>query len=489
MPYSGNHTGVDLRDLGWFENANRGQLSRGAACFGLELAQLAYDFEAGPWLAAGWTDLVIQVDQRLLSGVRSMDEVGNFRQQIMNLVLPKLAKSLSLVSSPINEIRSYFQKTTAQETGKAIVLIRPDGDGRFTVAVGFMGTGRRPQDWAGNMRFGHEDHFHEGFSMIAAQFEENAPEIHFPAAAKALGLEDLTLKDVLEACKKPGSPFRLVVAGHSQGAAVLQVWAYRRLMDGFLPENLVGFGFASPQAAVDLPRDEVRCPLTHFLVSEDLFIRMGLRDHLGTCWRLEADEAFREKCYGKNRDNPLFLQTLALFEQLKDTPSALLFCLAYLEALSQRPHKAIGTSLAVFVESSLAEMLPVLAEEWTRRVMRLTMRSFAKFYTDAAGAPADPLELSAVRDQLAELMDLYGAVAFSQMLFKTLHQTHALVNADNGLGEMAPYAYLVNVAFDRLQRVPEPPEKLESAGVQTLPEAGDSVAGASLPSSLSAKRP
>lgn len=487
MPYSGTHTGVDLRDLGWFEKSNRGHVNREAACFGLELAQLAYDFEAGPWLAAGWTDLVIQVDQRLLSGVRSMDEVGSWRQQIMNLVLPRLAKSLTLVSSPINEIKSYFQKTTAHESGKAIVLIRPDGDGRFTVAMGFMGTGRRPQDWAGNMRFGQEGHFHEGFSAIAAQFEENAPEIHFPAAAKALGLEDLTLKDVVEACKKPDSPFRLVTAGHSQGAAVLQVWTYRRLMEGLLPENLVGFGFASPLAAVDLPRDELLCPLTHFLVSEDLFTRMGLRDHLGTCWRLDVDEGFRAKCYGKNRNNPLFLHTLALFAQLKDTRSALLFCLAYLEALSQRPHKAIGTSLAVFVESTLAELLPVLAEELTRRVMRLTMRSFAKFYSDAAGAPPDPLELSAVRDQVTELMDAYGAVAFSQMLFKTLHLTHALVSADSSLGEMAPYAYLVNVAFDQLTLVPEPAERVESADVKTLPEAGDSAVQAALTSNLSAK--
>ncbi|NLW20074.1 MAG: hypothetical protein GXY84_01680 [Clostridiales bacterium] len=461
MSYLGTYTKTDLRDLDWFEAVNQGALSRQAARFGLELAQLAYDFQLAPWLEAGWTDITLQVDNRLISGVRSGEEVGSWYQSTLNQVLPRLARGLTSVSRPLAEIRLYLQAHNTQETGKAVVLLRREGAGRFAVAIAFMGTGKRPQDWAGNMRFNHEDNFHEGFSKIAAQFMGNAAQIRFPTAAQELGLATLSLQDVLQECCKPNSRFRLVAAGHSQGAAVLQVWAYRQLMAGLERRHLVGFGFASPVVAIHLERDEVLLPLTHFLVSNDLFTRVGLRDHLGTCYMLQADEDLRRLCYGAWQGQPLFEEVLALFDSLRDTRQGLLFCLAYLEALSGRPQKAIGSSLAVFVESAWLESLdklPAIAEEWTEKLLLLTRRGFRKFYYEASGAQAPRDEVTAMADRISRVMDSYGAVAFSQMIVKALRLTHALVNPEPGLADHAPYSYLVVRAFDQLQKVSEPPE-------------------------------
>lgn len=463
MPHLGNYTKTDLRQLDWYEQCNQGQLNRQAARFGLELAQTAYDFDLGPWLSAGWTDVTIQVDDRLIGGVRAREEVSDWRQAIMNLVLPRLAKGLTALSNPLSELRSVTSLRFEKETGKAIVLMRAEEDGRFTVAIGFMGTGKRPQDWAGNMRFNQIDHFHEGFSAIAAQFEQNAADIHFPVAAAALGREDLTLKEVLAFCGQPGSPFRLLLAGHSQGAAVMQVWAYRQLLSGVLPENLLGLGFASPVVSHDLPRDEAVCPLTHFLVSDDIFTRVGLSDHLGACYVLRVDDAFRQVCYGKYKDDPLFLSTVALFNELTDTQTGLLFCQAYLNALSQQALKAIGASLAVFVDYAWVEHLaelPVIPDEWIERVMKLTLRGFQKFYYDATGQRVNPEDLSLMRDKVSRLMASYGAVEFSQMLVKTLHLTHSLVGKEPGEEDHAPYSYLVVRAFDQLEKVPEKPNPL-----------------------------
>lgn len=459
MPYRGNYTKTDLRDLSWYQKANGGTLDRQAARFGLELAQLAYDFDFAPWLEAGWTDATIQVDARLISGVRAGEELSDWRQQALNLLLPRLAQGLKVFTNPIKEINQYLWKRDAQETGKAVVLLRPDGGGRFTVAIGFMGTGKRPQDWAGNMRFRHEDDFHQGFSAIAGQFEKNAGSIRFPTAAAALGLEDLTLKDVLASARQPDSPFRLLMAGHSQGAAVLQVWTYRRLMEGVRRENLLGFGYASPVVSANLKGDEALVPLTHFLVSDDIFTRVGLQDHLGACYRLEPDEDFRAVCYGENLDDPLFTSTLGLFATIGDTRNGLLFCLSYLDALSTRPMKSIGPSLAAFMERSWAESLaelPVFADDLAEKLLAFTQRGFKRFYADLTGGQAESEAVSALSVQIAEIMDRFGAIAFSQMLVKALHLTHSLVGREPGMSDHAPYSYLVVRAFDQLRKVEEP---------------------------------
>ncbi|NLX82570.1 MAG: hypothetical protein GXZ04_01940 [Clostridiales bacterium] len=449
MPYFGNYTKTDLRDLSWFHQVNSGQQSRGAARFGLELAQLSYDFEAGPWLSSGWTDMVIQVDARLLSGVRKTEDVSTWRQGLFNAFLPKLARGLTNITNPITDLRSYLQQDIPLRTGKAVVMIREHAPQRFTLAIGFMGTGRRPQDWASNMRLQQESHFHEGFFNLAAQFESMEAEIRFPTAAAALGLEDLSLRDVLNACKRPESPFRVIVAGHSQGAAVMQVWTHQKLKSGVQKQHLLGFGFASPSVAVDLPQDELICPLTHFLVADDLIPRVGMKDHLGTSYLLRPDNQFREVCYGDYRNHPLFIETLGLLNSLQDTQQGLLFALAFLDALREQPAKAVGSALAVFVDHTVYD-LPALTEEWTRKLLRFTIVGFHQYYQDATGSLADSEAIQIMTRKVLALMDRFGTVALARMILKALFLTHSLVGPDMVLADHAPYSYLVVRAFDQL---------------------------------------
>lgn len=466
MPHFGNYTKTDLRDTSWYDQVNQGQLHREAARFGLELAQLSYDFEAGPWLSAGWTDMVIQVDSRLISGVRLREDVGAWQQGIFNAILPKLARGLTNLTNPITDIKSYLQPDIQLHTGKAVVMIREHAPKRFTIAIGFMGTGRRLQDWASNMRLQREGHFHEGFFDLAAQFESKEAEIRFPSAAQALDMEELTLKDVLEACKQPDSAFRVVAAGHSQGAAVLQIWTHQKLKAGVQKQHLLGFGFASPSVAIDLPQDELLCPLTHFLVADDLIPRVGLRDHLGVSYLLRGDDVFREVCYGEYRDNPLFIETLALLGSLRDTQQGLLFALAFLDALRPQPAKAVASALAVFVDHTVYD-LPALTEEWTRRLLRFTIMGFQQYYQDAAGKEANPEDIHKMGEKVHALIERFGTVALARMILKTLFLTHSLVGPDMVLADHAPYSYLVVRAFDQLVRLPEP-EETESGAKEAM---------------------
>ncbi len=468
MPRFSTYTGTNLWNLDWYKATNQGALNREAARFGLELAQLAYDFEVGQWLEAGWTDITIQVNSRLFSGVRSSQEANSWRQQALNLVLPRLAHHFKALANPVAEIRGLLKQEQDLETGKAIVLLKPDGEGRFTIAIGFMGTGKRAQDWLGNMRFLHEDHLHEGFSAIARQFMENEEDIHFPTAALALGLPDLTLKDVLSQCQKEDSPFRLVMAGHSQGAAVLQVWTWRKMREGIKREYLNGFGYAAPVVASGFMEEDYACPLTLFLAEDDVFTRVGLKHHIGRAYRLAADKVFRATCYGKYEENPLFLAVLDLFHRLSGTQVGLLFCLGYLKSLSALPEKVIMESLATFLEKPWAESLaelPVKAEEWSSKLIMQGSNAFSRFYLDVTGEDPIEEEVEEMNALIAPIMAQYGAIAFSQMLVKALHLTHSLVNREPGLADHAPYSYLVVRGFNDL--VPVEPLIVEPASAQT----------------------
>jgi hypothetical protein len=452
MASTGFYTKTDLTDFSWFFQANQGKLSREGARFGLELAQFSYDFHATPWLNAGWTDIVLQVDQHLLSGLRAGQEERDWRQQTLNALVPRLARGLSVIVNPFNDLRGTLRAELATETGKAVTMILPQPKGKYIIAIGFMGTGGRPQDWANNMRFRHPEYFHEGFSAIAAQFEQNTAAIGFPSAAKALGLERLTLRDALEACREEDSPFRLVVAGHSQGAAVMQIWMYRQLQTGLLPRHMTGFGFASPKAAIGMSQADLEIPVTNFLAGDDIFTRLGMRQHLGKCYLLRGDEDLRAHCYGEMMKDKLFLRLLDIYNSQRCIDDSLILCLGYLEALSRRPYRVISTALSTFFDTRLAD-LPAIAEKWVKRVISLTIRGFRQHYQDAAGREPGEDEVGAAKEQMEALMAEYGAVTLTRMIVKALRLTHSLVNTEPGRADLAPYSYMAVRAFDRLEPV------------------------------------
>ena len=451
----GFYTKTSLNSLGWFQDAAAGRQSREAARFGLELAQFSYDFKPEPWLDAGWTDVSIQVDSRLLHGVANREEERAWRQHFVNAFIPRLARGLTVYSNPITQLRGMFGAEEARETGKAVTMLLALPENKFVIAIGFMGTGRRSQDWAANMDMAHGEHLHAGFLSLARQFERNMKNIRFPTAAKALGLPELTLEDVLLSCREHDSPFRLVTAGHSQGAAVMQVWVYRRIKEGVNPNFVAGFGFASPMVACGLSREERQCPITHYLLSEDVFTRLGLYQHLGQCRLLRADESMRDVCYGSAQERPLFMKLLAMFNEVRDIGEALILSQAYLTALSESPIKDISIALSSFFDQRLAAVLPI-AEERIRRVLHFFRRSFRHSYVEAVGCEPDEAQLEEARVKVRALLREFGAVPFTRMMLKTLHLTHSLAYSDPGKTDMAPYSYLVVRAFSELEEMSEP---------------------------------
>ena len=305
----------------------RPPFSQEAARLSLELAQTAYTLELDAWKEAGWNDFSILIDDSLQSG---MDH-GGVKSRF------KLFKARAALRewNPISQITGALRQRERSDTIKAVCMMKPDGEGRWIVAIGFMGTGDRFYDWISNLRFTPEEGFHRGFAQLCESFEWNAEDIVFPSAAQALGLEKLTLGEVLSEMRSLSSRFRLWMAGHSQGGAVMQVLTHRLINDwGVLPQNITGYGFASPTVATGrFVYDPAAYPLTHILSADDAVTRTGALLHLGLCAEYEPDDAFRAEVYkdGEKADADFAF----LSEDMRDMPSALAHMSALLEVLAE----------------------------------------------------------------------------------------------------------------------------------------------------------
>ena len=229
-------TGVDLSQtasllLPWTHDPwgkLRPPLSEEALCMSAELASAAYGMAIEPWVESGWRDVTIQVDGELTALPPNNPLSAEWRKYWVRARL----KPVSALGQMLGALRLSSSNNT---TGKAVVMLHPALDGRYVVAVGFMGTGSRFYDWFSNFRMTTQDGMHRGFLELARQFEANEEKISFPETAEELGLEKLTLRDILQNMRSPNSRFVLWVCGHSQGAAMMQVYAHLKMNERASP--------------------------------------------------------------------------------------------------------------------------------------------------------------------------------------------------------------------------------------------------------------
>ncbi len=455
MASYGRYTQINLGDLSFLSQMEGAALqpNREAARFALELAAVAYNFDVNRWLNAGWTDISIQADERVLTGVRSPEaEPVPLRQRILNEYIAVSARRHIASNHIIRRAAGRaLRRSKAQETGKAITMIHPLPEGRFAVAVGFMGTGRRMSDWAVNFQLRHPDGFHEGFSSLCRQFMDNADRILFDQTAKQLGLPRMSLRDVILEAGQGSCRFRFMAAGHSQGAAVLQLW-FRELIGLGVPQgNILGYGFGSPSVAADAAQDTHTWPLFHFINSEDLFTRVGLQHHMGRCFIYEADHPMRVLCYEGMQDSPLFMSMLAQANGFSGTQDALRFNIAFIEALKLLPPREAATALTVFTGNGLEGRLMLHRDEPVGSLLRLMGRSVRKNYESVTGTPIGDIELTDLTAQIKAQMEIHGAQTYTQMMFRVLSVPHALVLRDANNPGLAPYSYMVIRAFANMR--------------------------------------
>ena len=443
----GLYTGIDLTDAAPLAHSPFDGYHRDAARYALELAATAYDFNVQTWLDAGFTDVSMQVETRLFHGLRAVEEDSAFRQQVYNVWTAAMARRMNDASGLMHQARGMARQMMESDSGKAVVMLLNTAPQQYTVAIGFAGTGKRMYDWVPNFRFGHEDGFHAGFQAIAQQFINNADAILFPTAASQLGRERLSLQDILQEMQQVKSPFRIFAAGHSQGAAVMQVWMHRMLANGVLPQHLAGYGFAGPSVCTGEVAAKAP-PLPAILISnsDDVFPRMGLTHHLGRQYVYPADESLRSLCYQGRWQEEGFASMMKRLGSIQTTEEALLNVTAFTYALSyleEEDTRAVlrDTMRLPFVDS---------AEGTVQTSIRLARRFYRLCYEEAVGQAPDNARLLPLAKQYLLMMRAQGAKQVASTLFQAMHLAHRLVQRDLTAPGMATYTYIAVRGYPQL---------------------------------------
>ena len=459
MPVPGRFTECDLENLTplcmpWQEANGLLQpaFSRDAALLSLELASTAYDMDTALWEKAGWHDFSYQVDNTLLTGPNVNREGESMMNGVMSGYYHQLAKMRLKRQNPISQLRGTLRQREGSDTCKAVVMLHPLLGGQYLVAIGFMGTGKRVYDWISNFRVGRAEHMHAGFLQLTKQFEANCGAIQFPETARKLGMEKLTLSDILLECHRPGSRFRIWMAGHSQGGAIMQLFAYLAIQKGLLRQNILGYSFASPSVVYDHPSCELSAfPLYHIINADDVFPRTGAFYHIGRCRVFYPDKTMRQRCYGSVYEKEAFRDLLAITRNVTDSRGAFLTVLAVLTALQDVSQDEAMAALNGLIGSLIPEKILSAVSGRSDDLLRVLIQKVKQGYLLASQQEEPPEQaLLLLSRRIAGLLNAHGTMAFSRSFLSALALPHKLRGSIGG-SALASYQYIVTERFGELR--------------------------------------
>ena len=417
-PVFGKGTGVRLDQAGALflrdeQHPEMPRLTRQGIQLSAEMVSSTYSLSLEDWQQAGWQDVHVEIDRLMTSAMQGEDGAP----EMMENLQMKLARNLLESKGPLHTITGVIRQTGEVDTCKAMVMAKTVGK-KAVIAISFMGTSKRIFDWVSNLRMQAEDGMHQGFLQLTRQFESYEKGIAFPETAKDLGLEHLTLSDVLEACRSPESPFILWLVGHSQGSAIAQIYMDHKLKSGVRRETIAAFGFASPSVKTgEAPQEDY--PMIHILNSDDVVPRMGAIWHLGKLLIYPAGADMRRACY----DWPMDSQSVAdrrlvrkITSQMKDTRHDIIVGMAYCRLLAEEPYDILREGLR-----SLGHTLPDMPDALTdglentvRRAVDRLMDRAGEAYESIYGQSPDLNQVIDMMKQIRSMTNTIGMMRFAK---------------------------------------------------------------------------
>ena len=446
MPATGRYTGCDLSDLTalslpWqMENGQlRPRFSRSAAMLSLELAEAAYELAEDRWGQAGWRDILYRGTEIAAS---PEEHGGTGLGGMVQSIFHKLRQNVSVT------LRNKEEK----KLDKALFMAHPLPDGRVVIAVGLMGTEMKLSDWSVNLRVENENGMHQGFASVADGLMESLGSIRFRDTARQLGLPSLTLADVVGECRKPGSRFVLWLSGHSQGAAVMQLFALRLVRGGVMPRYLIGYGFASPRVLYEgYPGDITDFPIFHILNRDDTVPKLGALLHIGRCQLYTPDEQARKTWFPEDWEDENFRRLFSLADRIHSTADGMVFLTALLKTLHGIPDEE---ALAAFTET-LARYLPdkfsgMLTGRIRNMLDSLQSKAQQTYLTVSEGKSMPEIRVRLLTHRLSLENGRMGAFSFLRRVIRIFTVPHRL--AEEEKGELLPsYAMIVTRQFYALR--------------------------------------
>ncbi len=457
MTAIGPFTGVSLSDISMLflrpasaEGHSDGapNHSRQALQLSFELAAAAYTMDPDCWTQAGWRDFSMLVNRSLLTG-SAMNSAGTPLNDLTRTTLQTLARLKMSALNPIEQVMGLRQPGDETSSLKAIVMLKPHA-GLMTVAIGFMGTGKQLGDWTPNLRMTPRDGLHGGFLQLAQEFTERLPQIEFPYGAFRLNQDSLSLAGIIETLKKPGSPFRLWVCGHSQGAAVMQVFIDRLLREGVRAEYLTGIGFASPSVAYpDHPMQAGGYPITHVINEDDMVPRVGAWQHLGEYLVFTPNEADRHVMYGAAAVDPCFREAHRLLRRAETAPEALLNGIAILRVMRQQSEQSLQRVLGEAEQHPVAELLNAGEGSLLKLVDSLSARLESGYIAVSGEASVPEKQLSDLISVWSGLLNRYGVAVWTRSIRDAAMLPHRMYRGTEGM--IPSYRYIVTEGWTRLK--------------------------------------
>ncbi len=428
-------------------SGNRLPHGREAALFGHALAETAYTVELTGFREAGFGDFTCRINEDIITG-DALNAGDSLKDSVFAAMQAFRARFRMRFAGPIAQYRGSAHPDDS-DFAKAVYMAKNMGSYTL-IAVCFTGTCKRVDDWFVNFSFREEEGCHRGFLNLAKECEEAEDKILFPAAAARERLKKLTMKDILETCRRPESRYRLVFAGHSQGAAAMQIYCRRLIERGIDPKYIAGIGFAPPSVFFAPEEGDGAECLNLYMTSDDLIARVGALYHYGECHVLPMTDACRRTVYGRDWDRPVFRDALGLICRLKNSREAMLFSLAALEDATEFRDLAMVTALenVPFLGGRLARPLTEKLDSTLDRLKGIALENCHQAYGGGA-LPGD--EMARCHQRLKALCRKHGKAGGLKALKPALRAAHRLPAAKENAGR-APYRYLVSEGYQLLKR-------------------------------------
>lgn len=400
------------------------RLLRAFAQYSLEMAHLSYGVDLSELIADGWCDAC------LLGGGRVLFSASAERASI----------------SRYKKLQDEMERRFRPKAGRAILATRMLPNGLGVVAISFTGT-EMMSEWISNFQMAPQGGLHSGFAQHARQLEEASRSILLPELSRAMHLGMVySLYDVCKAARRPGSPFKIWVSGHSRGGAVTQTFVARLMqMMGVRAENIIGVTFAAPTVADNRFTNRPQAyPVYHIINEDDPVTRMGCQMRLGTDLSYWPDEAFR-RAYYKHYD-ACSRACLDMFAHVQKSTDFVEFLAAADQLLTPQLEHVRLPGKGELSQGQRRRLLKA-KNALVRRLGPLQQAQ--QLYTEVMGEPVDQQRVQMYVDLLQQTLDVcQGWKAGAKNLMGVAYQAHRL----GGEGDTTPSAYraITHLYFDDL---------------------------------------
>ena len=414
---------------------------RGAMALAGKVAVAVNTLTIQPLLQDGWRDMQVLADGELtgiLDGDEGKEELDKVREKMNR-------------AGPVRTLTETFRQMREADTCKALIFSGAAGE-KTQIVLSFRGTTRRLFDWISNLRMQQEAGVHQGFLELTEQVLIREKDIHFPQAAARMGKKDLTLPEIIEACREKDSGYRIILVGHSQGSAVAQLYMESLLHRQVRRENITGICFASPSVFIS-PGTAGPYPMVHIINSDDTVPHMGARCHLGRLLLCPADRELRKTCYawGQTEEEvEARMLVRSITGRMVNTGSDILVSMAYLRILEEEPMGVLSLGLQSmgYPALHLPEQMSGRLDASARRLLDRALQYAADAYEGLFGREIREADLVEIMLDIKRITEKTGMAAYARAFGELCMEPHR-IHRETGEKEAA-YSYIARYRTGRL---------------------------------------